>query len=74
MTLKYKVADSRDVYIAKDATTTLSSNGTFNFSFSLPGNANLGEATLELSLENEKFLHSFEIQEVRDHSFLVILP
>jgi alpha-2-macroglobulin len=71
----YKVKDPRGAEIASgDA--TLDRHGGFDASFKLPGNANLGHARVELSLEGtalagSRHAHGFQVQEFRRPEFEV---
>jgi uncharacterized protein YfaS (alpha-2-macroglobulin family) len=74
-TVSYLVRDPRAAEIGK-GTATLDEHGSFDFAFKLPGNANLGRASIELSLEGVALSgtsarHSFRIEEFRRPEFEV---
>jgi uncharacterized protein YfaS (alpha-2-macroglobulin family) len=74
-TVHYQVRDPRWAEIGK-GTATLDEHGSFDFAFKLPGNANLGRASIELSLEGVSLSgtsahHAFQIQEFRRPEFEV---
>ncbi|HSU25430.1 MAG TPA: MG2 domain-containing protein, partial [Pyrinomonadaceae bacterium] len=72
--LTYSVKDPRDNEIAK-GTANLNAFGAFDLKFSLPDNANLGNARIELStnsgLSGNTYAHQFQIQEFRRPEFEV---
>jgi len=72
--LTYSVKDPRDNEIAK-GTANLNAFGAFDLKFSIPDNANLGYARVDLStnsgLSGSSFSHQFQIQEFRRPEFEV---
>ena len=72
--LSYTVKDPRDNEIAS-GTANLNAFGAFDFKFTLPDNANLGAARIDLStrtkLAGDTFSHQFQIQEFRRPEFEV---
>lgn len=72
--LNYSVKDSRNNEIAK-GTANLNAFGAFDFKFSLPDNANLGYARIDLTtnsgLPGRAYNHNFQIQEFRRPEFEV---
>ncbi|HVF45982.1 MAG TPA: MG2 domain-containing protein, partial [Pyrinomonadaceae bacterium] len=72
--LSYSVKDPRNNEIAK-GTGNLNAFGAFDFKFSLPDNANLGYARIELSTNSNiaggSHAHQFQIQEFRRPEFEV---
>lgn len=70
----YSVKDPRENEIAK-GTGTLNAFGAFDFKFTLPDNANLGYARIDLTtntnLPGGSFNHQFQIQEFRRPEFEV---
>eukprot|EP01090_Pellita_catalonica_P006698 TRINITY_DN1699_c0_g1_i4.p1 TRINITY_DN1699_c0_g1~~TRINITY_DN1699_c0_g1_i4.p1 ORF type:complete len:1644 (+),score=334.76 TRINITY_DN1699_c0_g1_i4:1616-6547(+) len=80
-TILATVADPRGNEIAKLKKVKVSKHGTFQFSFPLPDNANLGTARITLTLKSRDtapWVHQFEIQEFRRPEFkissLVLTP
>ena len=74
-TVSFKVRDPRYAEIGT-GTTTVDELGGFDFAFKLPGNANLGNAHVELSIPSAGLYgtassHSFQIQEFRRPEFEV---
>jgi uncharacterized protein YfaS (alpha-2-macroglobulin family) len=74
-TVSFKVRDPRYAEIGTGST-KVDENGGFDFSFKLPGNANLGNARVELSVEGvglngTSTSHGFQIQEFRRPEFEV---
>lgn len=72
--LNYSVKDPRNNEIAK-GTAQLNSFGAFDFKFTLPDNANLGSARIDLStntnLPGGGYSHQFQVQEFRRPEFEV---
>ena len=72
--LTYSVKDPRNNEIA-NGTANLNAFGAFDFKFSIPDNANLGYARIDLStssgLSGSSFSHQFQIQEFRRPEFEV---
>jgi len=72
--LEYSVKDPRDNEIAK-GTATLNAFGAFDLKFTLPDNANLGNARIDMStsspLSGSSYSHQFQIQEFRRPEFEV---
>ena len=72
--LTYSVKDPRNNEIAK-GTANLNAFGAFDFKFSLPDNANLGYARIDLStnssISGATYAHQFQIQEFRRPEFEV---
>jgi len=72
--LSYSVKDPRNNEIAK-GTGNLNAFGAFDFKFSLPDNANLGYARIDLStnsnISGSSHTHQFQIQEFRRPEFEV---
>ncbi|HQY67358.1 MAG TPA: alpha-2-macroglobulin family protein [Pyrinomonadaceae bacterium] len=72
--INYSVKDPRNNEIAK-GTANLNAFGAFDFKFSLPDNANLGYARIELStntsISGSSHSHQFQIQEFRRPEFEV---
>ncbi|MFN0139958.1 MAG: Ig-like domain-containing protein, partial [Pyrinomonadaceae bacterium] len=72
--LNYSVKDPRDNEIAK-GTAQLNAFGAFDFKFTLPDNANLGSARIDLStntnLPGGSHSHQFQVQEFRRPEFEV---
>ena len=73
--ITWKVRDPRYAEIGT-GTTTADDQGGFDLAFKLPGNANLGAAHVELSvenvsLENTRYTHNFQVQEFRRPEFEV---
>ncbi len=72
--LSFSVKDARNNEIAQ-GTGNLNSFGAFDFKFSIPDNANLGNATIDLStgnsLSNSNYQHQFQVQEFRRPEFEV---
>src|SRR6187399_655281 len=72
--LVYTVKDPRDNEIAK-GTASLNAFGAFDLKFTLPDNANLGYARIDLatssSLSGSSYSHQFKIQEFRRPEFEV---
>jgi len=72
--LTYSVKDAQNNEIAK-GTGNLNSFGAFDFKFSIPDNANLGNSYIELntssSLSGSSHQHQFQIQEFRRPEFEV---
>lgn len=67
----YKVRDPRGAEIG-NGTTSLDDHGSFDFVLKLPANANLGSASVAMTLENgHSASHGFQIQEFRRPEFEV---
>ncbi len=74
-TVRYRIRDPRWAEIGT-GTTTVDDLGAFDLAYKLPGNANLGNAQVELQLEgvglsNTSVMHSFQVQEFRRPEFEV---
>ncbi len=74
-TVRYRVRDPRWAEIGAGQA-TLDEFGAFDFAYKLPGNANLGQAHVELQLEgvglaNASTSHGFQVQEFRRPEFEV---
>jgi len=74
-TVTYKVRDPRYAEIGS-GTATVDDKGGFDFAYKLPGNANLGQAHIELAvdgvgLSGTSTQHSFQVQEFRRPEFEV---
>jgi alpha-2-macroglobulin len=73
--ITWKVRDPRYAEIGT-GTTTADEQGGFDFAFKLPGNANLGQARVELNVQGvgvsgTTFSHPFQVQEFRRPEFEV---
>ncbi len=74
-TIAWKIRDPRYAEIGT-GTTTADEQGGFDLAFRLPGNANLGQASVELSIlgvsvESTTHVHPFQVQEFRRPEFEV---
>ena len=68
--LTYSVKDARDNEIAKGSG-TLNPFGAFDLKFSIPDNANLGNARIDINTSVSDYQHQFQIQEFRRPEFEV---
>ncbi len=73
--ISWKVRDPRYAEIST-GTTTADEQGGFDLAFKLPGNANLGDAHVELSVagvdvQSTSYVHQFQVQEFRRPEFEV---
>lgn len=76
--INYRVYDSQGNEIITE-TTSVNSNGGFDFSFKIPERVNLGEAYIEFTVpglsmneSGKNFYHAFQIQEFRRPEFEVV--
>ncbi|HVV86374.1 MAG TPA: alpha-2-macroglobulin family protein [Kofleriaceae bacterium] len=71
-TVAYTVTDSRGTRLAAGVA-RFSDQGGFDATFTLPGNANLGQAAIELTTRGQRYQHWIRLEEFRPPPFAVAL-